>query len=79
MQYDTDKVDEMILALLHLTSSQDKYGSKAWKGFDTTAMDRLHQKGLIGDPRGKSASIPLTEAGAKLSKELFFRHFGVEE
>jgi hypothetical protein len=33
----------------------------------------------IGDPKGKSASVVVTEAGAKLSKELFFKHFGAKE
>lgn len=76
MEYDRDKVDEMILALLYLTSSQDKYATRAWKGLDWQAMDRLHQKGYIGDPRGKSASVEVTPEGAKFSKELFFKYFG---
>jgi hypothetical protein len=34
---------------------------------------------LISDPKGKAASVVLTETGAKLSKELFFKHFGAKE
>jgi hypothetical protein len=79
MEYDGDRVDEMILALLYLTSSHDQYGTKAWKGLDWEAMDRLYQKGYISDPRGKSPTLVLSEAGARLSKELFFRYFGTEE
>jgi hypothetical protein len=79
VEYDKDKVDEMVLALLYLTSSHNEYGTRAWKGLNTEVMDRLYQKGYIGDPRGKSPSIALTEAGAKLSKELFFQYFGVKE
>ncbi|MDX9952800.1 MAG: DUF6429 family protein [Anaerolineae bacterium] len=79
MEYDRDKVDEMILALLYLTSSQDKYATRAWKGLDWQAMDRLHQKGYIGDPRGKSASVEVTPEGARLSKELFFKYFGKKD
>jgi len=79
MEYDEDKVDEMVLALLYLTSSQDKYATRAWKGLDWGAMDRLYQKGYISDPRGKALSVVLTEAGEKLSKELFFKHFGAKE
>ncbi|MBN1561137.1 hypothetical protein JW998_12865 [candidate division KSB1 bacterium] len=75
MDYDEEKVDEMVLALLHLTSSRDQYATRAWKGFDLRVMDRLYQKGYIGDPRGKSASLLLTEAGAKLSEELFCKYF----
>ncbi len=79
MEYDKDRVDEMVLALLYLTSSHDKYATRAWKGMDWEAMDRLYKKGYISDPKGKAASVVLTEAGAKLSKELFFKHFGAKE
>lgn len=79
MEYDKDRVDEIVLALLYLTSSHNEYGTRAWKGLNTEAMDRLYQKGYIGDPRGKSPSIALTETGAELSRELFFKHFGVRE
>jgi hypothetical protein len=79
MEYDKDKVDEMILALLFLTSSQDQYATRAWKGLDWEAMDRLHEKGYISDPKGKSPSVALSETGAARSRDLFFRHFGVEE
>ena len=34
VEYDKDKVDEMVLALLYLTSSHDKYAARAWKGLD---------------------------------------------
>ena len=77
MEYDRDKVDEMALALLYLTTSRDKYGAKAWKGLDWGTLDRLYEKGLIGDPRSKAPTLVLTEEGEKLSKELFFKHFGV--
>jgi hypothetical protein len=33
MEYDQDKVDEMVLALLQLTMfEEDEYGARAWKG-----------------------------------------------
>jgi hypothetical protein len=38
MDYDQDKVDEMVLALLWLTQTGD---GRAWKGHDWVAMDRL--------------------------------------
>ena len=79
MEYDKDRVDEMVLALLYLTSSHDKYGTRAWKGLDWETMDRLYEKGYISDPKEKKPSVALTEAGAKLSKELFFKHFGAKE
>jgi hypothetical protein len=77
MEYDTDKVDEMVMALLYLTSSHDQYATRSWKGMDWEAMNRLYEKGYISDPKGKALSVVLTETGEKLSKELFFKHFGV--
>jgi hypothetical protein len=41
-------------------------------------MDRLHAKGMIGDPVGKVKSVWLTEEGLRRSRELFIRHFGGE-
>jgi hypothetical protein len=77
MDYDKDKVDEMALALLYLTSFQEEFGTRAWKGMAWEVMDRLYEKGYISDPKGKAKSVVLSEAGAKLSEELFFKHFGV--
>jgi hypothetical protein len=72
MEYDKDKVDEMVLALLFLTLHED---GRAWKGHDWDAMDRLHQKGLISNPVGKAKSVVLTEDGEKRCRELFQKHF----
>lgn len=79
MEYDKDKVDEMVLALLYLTTTRDKYAARAWKGLDWDAMNRLHQKGYISNPKSKALSVVLTEEGAKLSEELFFKYFGIKE
>ena len=73
MEYDRDKVDEMVLALLWLTPAGD---GRAWKGHDWDALDRLHAKGYISDPKSKAKSVVLTEEGERLSRELFARHFG---
>lgn len=79
MEYDKDKVDEMVLALLHLTMFEEgEYGARAWKSHDWDAMDRLHQKGYISDPKSKAKSVVMTEEGAKRSRELFERYFGSE-
>lgn len=79
MEYNSDKVDEMVLALLYLTSSRDQFGIRAWKGMDWGAMERLHHKGYISNPKSKALSVAVTEAGAKLSRELFFRYFEAKE
>jgi len=73
MDYDEDKVDEMVLALLWLTMAGD---GRAWKGHDWDALDRLHAKGYISDPKSKAKSVVLSEEGERLSRKLFARHFG---
>jgi hypothetical protein len=75
MDYDQSKVDEMLLALMHLTSFGDQGVTRTWKGYDWDAMNRLHAAGLISDPVSKAKSVMLTEQGAKRSRELFTKHF----
>jgi hypothetical protein len=72
MEYDKDKVDEMVLALLFLTFHDD---CRAWKGHDWGAMERLHEKGMIGNPVNKTKSVVFTEQGLERSRELFMKHF----
>ena len=79
MELDQDKVDEMKLALLYLTSSTDKYGTRTWKGLDVATLDRLHKKGYISDPQSKAPTMQLSEEGARLSKALFIQYFGKKE
>ncbi len=58
MEYDKDKVDEMVLALLFLTMfDEGQYGTGAWKGHDWDAMERLHAKSYISDPKSKAKSV----------------------
>ena len=73
MDYDKDKIDEIVLALLYLTTHEQ--GAKAWKGMDWEAMNRLHEKGYIGNPISKAKSVLLTQEGARLSEEFFKKHF----
>ena len=72
MELDASKVDDAVLALLYLGLHE---GTRAWKGFDWDAMDRLHRAGLISDPRGKAKSVVFTEVGLERAehrlKELF--------
>ena len=75
MEYDKEKVDEVVLALLYLTSSTDQYATRAWKGLNSEALDRLYAKGLIGDPRLKSPTVEISKEGAALAKELFAKYF----
>ncbi len=68
MALDTDKIDDAVLALLFLTL-HDHW--RAWKGFDWDALDRLYEKGMIGDPVNKAKCVVFTEEGLKRAEELF--------
>jgi Domain of unknown function (DUF6429) len=75
MEIDKEKVDEITLALLYLTTFKDKYGLRAWKGHDWDVLNRLHESGYIHDPVSKAKSVMLTDEGAERSKHLFEKHF----
>jgi len=74
--YDTAKLDEVVLALLHLNSFTDHGATRAWKGFDWDSLDRLHARGLISEPRSQARSVVLSDDGVRMAEELFARHFG---
>ena len=75
MEIDHDKIDETVLALLHLTSFEMGGFVRAWKGHDWEALNRLHDKGMISDPKSKAKSIVLTDDGQKRAKKLFIKYF----
>src|SRR6266850_643864 len=81
MKPSNDRIDDAVLALLHLTSFREgskEFGvTRAWKGHDWDALGRLREKGLIHDPVGKAKSVVLTEEGERRSKELFERLFWI--
>lgn len=72
MDCDTDKIDDAILALLHLTLHDDR---RAWKTFDWDALDRLHRKGMIGNPANKAKSVVLTDEGLRRGNALLRKLF----
>jgi hypothetical protein len=76
---DWNKVDEVTLALLTLTSFQEGGVTRSWKGHDWDVMNRLHQKGWISDPVGKAKSVVLSDEGVHRGQALFDTYFGVEE
>ena len=75
MEINYDKVDETVLALLHLTSFEMGGSVRAWKGHDWETLDRLHTKGMIGDAKSKAKSVMLTDEGQKRAKEFFTKYF----
>ncbi|HEX4123787.1 MAG TPA: DUF6429 family protein [Tepidisphaeraceae bacterium] len=80
IDYDTDKVDEAVLALLYLTLHDvGEYGGRAWKGFDWASLNRLHEKGLIGDPASKAKSVVLDPDGIAAAKKAFEKLFAKSE
>jgi len=76
MDYDRDKVDDAVLALLFLTVFEDHGMLRAWKSHDWDALDRLQEKGLIHSAKGKAKSVVVTESGKARAKELFAELFG---
>ncbi len=72
MKLDPNKIDEAVLALL-LLGRHD--GDRAWKGFDWEAMNRLHEKGFVSDPRGKAKSVVFTEKGLNEAERLLKKLF----
>ncbi|MGF6537380.1 DUF6429 family protein [Paraburkholderia youngii] len=72
MNIDTVAIDDAVLALLHLTRHDH---NRAWKSFDWDTLNRLHERGLIGDPVNKAKSVILTDEGLRESERLFRQHF----
>ena len=73
---DWDKVDEMALALMHLTTFEERGGVRSWKGYDWGILNRMHERGWISDPVSKAKSVSLSEQAQRLSRDLFEKHFG---
>lgn len=73
MEFDTDKIDEDVLALLYLTAHRvnKDFPWRAWKGHDWNATERLFAKGYISDPKGSAKSVVFTEEGFARAKRLF--------
>lgn len=75
MKIDTDKIDETVLALLHLTLHADR---QAWKTLDWDTLNRLYEKGLILDPVNKTKSVVFTDEGLEQAERLFQQLFASE-
>ena len=73
MELDQHKMDDAVLALLYLGLHD---GARAWKGFDWDAMNRLHERGYMSDPRSKAKSVVFTKDGIDRAARLLERQFG---
>ena len=79
MDYDTEKVDQATLALLYLTLHETSdFGGRAWRAYDREALNRLHDKKLIGDPMPEAETVVITADGLEESRRLFYELFGSE-
>jgi len=80
MKYNEDEVDRAVLALLSLTMFEvDEYGGRTWKSHCWDAMNRLHEKGFIADPKSKSKSVHVLPKGVAESERLFQELFGTDK
>lgn len=76
-----EKVKELTLMLLHLTSWEEKeFGMqyhRSWKGYDFDILNEIADEDLI---RGghRSKSVIMTDAGIKRAKELL-EQYGIYE
>jgi hypothetical protein len=77
MELDWKKVDEVTLALMHLTTFDDHGAHRSWKGYEWDVLGRLHDAGLISNPATKAKSVVLTDEGVRRSRELFDGFFAV--
>jgi hypothetical protein len=69
---DYERIDDAVLALMQLGMWDE---DRTWKGFDWDALERLHAKGFISDPKGKAKSVVLTAEGRARSETLFRQLF----
>jgi hypothetical protein len=64
MEYDKNKVDEMVLALMSLVMHSDGDTVRAWKGFDWDTL------------LGKSSRLPAADRISRRSITLCLQHSG---
>ena len=72
MDLNTDSVDEVVLALLYLNLCEER---RAWKSLNWGALNRLHEKGLIGNPVSHAKSVGLTDVGLHEGERLVAQYF----
>jgi len=76
MDIDITRIDETVLALLWFNFNAT---GTAWKGFDWSAMERLHKRDLITNPVRKSKSVVLSSEGMTEGERLFRKLFSRPE
>lgn len=72
---DSEMIAEVTIGLLYLTFHGSEPAVRAWKDLDWDVLDLLHEKGWIGDPKGKARSVMVTKDGEAHAKLMFDKHF----
>ena len=67
-ELDWNRIEDAALALLYLTLHD---GNRVWKQVDWDITDRLHEKGMIADPRNKTKSLALSPEGLERAERVF--------
>jgi hypothetical protein len=73
------KLEQLTLVLLCHTAFEERGDLRSWKGYDWGVMNRLHERGLITDPVGKTRSVFLTDEGRRQAEVLAGEYLGPTE
>jgi hypothetical protein len=74
-----EKIKELTLLLLYLTSWEEKAGKstchRSWKGYPFEILDELSEEGFIGGSN-RAKSVYFSDEGIKQAKELEKKYMG---
>jgi hypothetical protein len=73
--FDTEKIDEAVMAVVYLTAFMDRGTTRAWKTVAWDVMDRLYLKGFIEESKAHARSVRLTPAGVARAEAAAARLF----
>ena len=71
-ELDWTRIEDAALALLYMTLHDE---NRVWKQMSWDITDRLHQNGMIADPRNKTKSLALTPEGLARAERMFSERF----
>jgi hypothetical protein len=75
-KFNADRLDDLVLALPWFNSTETEFGGHgAWKSLPWDVLDRLHARGLIGEPRRKSYSVTLDDEARERGRAVFEQWF----
>jgi hypothetical protein len=69
-EYNKDNVDEMVLALMYLSTFKDLFGLRVWKGLDWGVLDILHEKRYSIILKSRTKSETITEQAVKIFRKV---------